>query len=359
MPEQNDYYRLLQIWREASPETIEGAYRRLSEAAGDNPERRRELDEAYAVLSDPERRAEHDRQLADQAARVAPDAEMVQPAANVPAEARNGEPEVVLRDAGPAPVAAGSGGGGFNVRLLGVLVGVLFLTIAVSAALIGFALIQDDGDKYPSDRAPEDYDLAAMQLRNADLPTGMVLQQADDASNEEWAAALAQGDDPQARLQQLEALGRQRGYRAIYAWEDPSKHFGGPVFIATQSTLYEDARSAAESMEGVNYCGTLIDPNDTANVIKDFPVPNLGEGATGFQVLQPIQIADGLYEQVVETLVCFRTGRVLHVVSETSLTDGADVGLTYRLAQSMLRRVDESFEGKGAPLDGTPTQPPG
>jgi curved DNA-binding protein CbpA len=65
-----DLYRILQVHPEADPEVIQAAYRRLAQrhhpdAAGGSESRMAELNAAYAVLIDPVRRAEYDRQRAD------------------------------------------------------------------------------------------------------------------------------------------------------------------------------------------------------------------------------------------------------------------------------------------------------
>lgn len=71
----NDFYRLLQVHPEADQEGIEAAYQRLAakfdpEAAPDDPAiaaalsaARLEIDEAYAVLSNPDERAAYDASL--------------------------------------------------------------------------------------------------------------------------------------------------------------------------------------------------------------------------------------------------------------------------------------------------------
>jgi DnaJ-class molecular chaperone len=64
-----DHYRVLQVTRDAEPEVIERAYRALARkhhpdrAAGDKQRahsRMQEVNEAYRVLSDPERRRHYD-----------------------------------------------------------------------------------------------------------------------------------------------------------------------------------------------------------------------------------------------------------------------------------------------------------
>jgi len=68
MTDKKDYYTVLGIPREASPDAIRTAYRKLAKQyhpdvnkAPDAEERFKEINEAYAVLSDEERRAAYDR----------------------------------------------------------------------------------------------------------------------------------------------------------------------------------------------------------------------------------------------------------------------------------------------------------
>lgn len=70
-PPGTDHYEVLHVARHASPPVIEAAYRALARKhhpdAGTEPDERRmmQLTWAYAVLSDPARRARHDAELAD------------------------------------------------------------------------------------------------------------------------------------------------------------------------------------------------------------------------------------------------------------------------------------------------------
>src|SRR3989337_2192126 len=68
MPTKRDYYEVLEVGRSASPEELRRAYRRLAKQYhpdvnedDSSEERFKEINEAYAVLSDEERRASYDR----------------------------------------------------------------------------------------------------------------------------------------------------------------------------------------------------------------------------------------------------------------------------------------------------------
>lgn len=70
-----DHYKLLQVRRDASPEVIAAAYRRLMRDAhpdtGGDAEGAKQLNLAYEVLSNPERRAAYDRTLGTGPSRAA------------------------------------------------------------------------------------------------------------------------------------------------------------------------------------------------------------------------------------------------------------------------------------------------
>jgi curved DNA-binding protein len=66
-----DYYRILQVHSLAEPEVIESAYKRLARKyhpdvnkAKDAENRMKQINEAYEVLKDPDKRKQFDAQLA-------------------------------------------------------------------------------------------------------------------------------------------------------------------------------------------------------------------------------------------------------------------------------------------------------
>jgi hypothetical protein len=50
--------------------------------------------------------------------------------------------------------------------------------------------------------------------------------------------------------------------------------------------------------------------------------------------------------------VCFRTGRIVHVVQEASLPGLEDIASSFRHARTMLAHVDEAFENPRPAEDG-------
>jgi DnaJ domain len=88
-PERRNLYRLLQVQPEAPVEVIKASYRALMTTLrahpdlGGSPELAAQLNDAYAVLSDPERRAAYDRTLKRRTAKAAQPASGEAPAARL------------------------------------------------------------------------------------------------------------------------------------------------------------------------------------------------------------------------------------------------------------------------------------
>ncbi|MCC7090204.1 MAG: hypothetical protein IT295_13690 [Dehalococcoidia bacterium] len=193
-----------------------------------------------------------------------------------------------------------------------------------------------DGRDYPASFGDDDYDLAAMALRAADLPAGFEAQEIESPAfdNENWAI-IFDTNDPEAKQAQLEAQGRLTNHVAAFAPEAL-----GPVLALTNvSTLYTDAEAARQSLEKFA-CGLPI--NDSIQ-LEPFLVPHIADGATGFFVRQQ---NDGS-TTFVDTTLCFRTGRILHAIQQTSIPGVEDIALSIRLANSMLERIDAEFADLG------------
>ncbi|MGF7144946.1 diguanylate cyclase (GGDEF)-like protein [Anaerotaenia torta] len=81
MQQTNDYYKILQVHYQAEPEIIESAYKRLARKyhpdvrpGNDNDDRMQLINEAYSILSDPEKRKEYTRLWENRNLRPAPQA---------------------------------------------------------------------------------------------------------------------------------------------------------------------------------------------------------------------------------------------------------------------------------------------
>jgi len=201
------------------------------------------------------------------------------------------------------------------------------------------------GSKYPTNRPDSSYDLQAMSLAQEDLPAGYLQQDQRIFNNQDWAGVVGNPNaDPASTQKKLDAEGRITGAATIYSWDNPSEHLGKPYQIATQSTLYKTAADASTALKQV--CDL---PIDQTNPLSDFKVSGLGDESTGFMSTSQVQ---GFGDSV-DTAICFRTGRVIHAVVQSGLDGTQDVALDYRLAQKMLARVQDAFNGKT-----TGTRPP-
>lgn len=198
------------------------------------------------------------------------------------------------------------------------------------------------GPSYATNKSDDSYDLQAMALAEEDLPAGYLQQDTRIFNNQDWAAVMPPGDDPQGVQSKLDAEGRISGAAAIFSWDNPSEHLGRPYQIATQSTLYTNASDASKALQQY-FCDLLIDPTNPQ--ITDFKVTGLGEEAVGFMATTPVQG----FGNSVDVAVCFRTGRILHAVVQSGLEGTQDVALDVRLAQKMLARVDDALNGRTTP----------
>lgn len=215
---------------------------------------------------------------------------------------------------------------------------------AAGAGLLAMTLLFaacSDSHSYPDFENPDDYALDQMALPAAELPDGFNLEpQASEAlNNEDWAGVIAP-DDPEAKVTQLVAQKRVRSHLTYYVREDPTQALAKPITITSQSTLFETEEAAKESASTL--CGILIsDPE--AQTVEEFKVPKLGDQSAGFFDSKTDFLGVGL---AIDTVVCFRTGRVVHAIVQTGFNGSQDIGLSVRLARRMLDRVEAVFSGK-------------
>ncbi len=191
----------------------------------------------------------------------------------------------------------------------------------------------DGGRHYPASFGDSDYDLAAMALRASDLPGGFEAQDVPDPAfdNESWALFF-ETNDPEAKQAQIEAQGRLTNHVSAFS----PAGLGRVLAVTNVSTLYTDNEAARQALEKFA-CGLPI--NDSIQ-LEPFLVPEIADGATGFFVRQE---NDGS-TTFVDTTLCFRTGRIVHAIQQTSIPGVEDIALSIRLANSQLKRVDEVFD---------------
>jgi hypothetical protein len=220
----------------------------------------------------------------------------------------------------------------------------LLVLSALIAGLVAF-VTADSGTEYPLRLANDDYDLAAMALRERDLPAGLVLAGKIEFDNEEWAMII-DDVDPESRIRQLEAQRRVRNHVTIFAWpEGGTFHLAKTLSVIAQSTLYETEAAARDSVAGL--CGLRLDERLP---VDEFPVPRIGQDAVGFFVTS----TDPQIGKSIETVFCFRTGRVVHGIVQNALDGAQDMRLVVNLARRMLVRVENVFAGRPDPVDDDP-----
>jgi len=206
-------------------------------------------------------------------------------------------------------------------------------------ALIAFGALFlaacDSGTDYPTDLGDDEYHLEDMALRQEDLPAGFEQTEGFSFSIEEWAEVFG-SDDPEATARQLEAQGWLRNW----VTESVPPRFGPTLNVRSVSTLYNNEQSAKDSTEKFA-CGLPVGLNVQ---LDPFIVPKLGEQSNGFFHEEEI---DENGTTLMYTTVCFRTGRIVHVVQQASLPGLEDIRGSLRHARIMLGHVDDAFEGRG------------
>ncbi len=219
----------------------------------------------------------------------------------------------------------------------------VFALIVASALVLGAC--GGDSRSYPVDIDDEEFDLPIMQLGEEDMPfEGMVLAVSDAFDNEDWAEIFARQDpfiEPEQRLGQFEAQGRVLGHLALYSWDDPMRNLGKVFQVESHATIYQDAEAASNAIS-LRACGLLIGDD---RPLDPFDVPHVADESAGFFHRRDT----GTLGIAVETVVCFRTGRLVHAVVENGLDGTQDVERTIGLAERKLEYVDAAFDGTDPP----------
>ena len=241
----------------------------------------------------------------------------------------------------PTHVATGSS----NAALIPIIGGLLLVVGAVVVALLAY-LDRDSGDRYPSNRGDDEYDLASMALRSIDVPAGLTLATTLEFNNAEWSEIVG-AEDPEMKKAQLDSQKRIRNQLAFFTWPDntTTEHLGQTLSVTSQSTLFE-TDDAAEA-ETNRLCGLLI---NEADPLEEFDVPKLADQSVGFTVTSNQEGIGKSYE----VAICFRTGRIVHGVVQSGLEGTQDIGLVVRMARRMLAHVNSTFDGNPEPLDPAP-----
>ncbi len=183
---------------------------------------------------------------------------------------------------------------------------------------------------------PDDaYPLEDMLLDLDDLPLRMDDQNTSTFDNDDWAQ-LFDVDDLRGKVNQLEARGRINAAVREFSWTSAFP-LAGPWFITVQSTLYTDVDAARDSLS--LFCGTVTDER-TATDVSEFWVADIGDGVQGLILGEQVE-GPG---RIVETIVCFRTGRVVHAVLLQGLDGSEDIALSVRIARRMYEHVSAVFE---------------
>jgi hypothetical protein len=229
----------------------------------------------------------------------------------------------------------------------------LFRALALSAGIAALMLFAACGSDrtYSASKGDDDYNLAAMALTQADMPAGLEEVELPDHvfDNESWAGLFG-ADDPAAKQKAYESQGRLKTYLALFQ----AQQFGRILSVTSYSTLYTDVNAAIEAQSKWD-CGI---PLNDGVVPSPFTPVQIGDKSTGFITASYNTNADDPSQnfggQFSDANLCFRTGRILHVVQQSSVPGVEDLALLTQLGDRMLGHVNDAFDGK-TPV---PTTPP-
>jgi hypothetical protein len=224
----------------------------------------------------------------------------------------------------------------------------VFIVSIALMALAAFLLAGCRGGgsrTYPVDLPDEDHDLPAMQVSENDMPfEGMQLAIADSFTNEEWARAFATQNpllDYEQKVIQLDAQGRVLGHLALFSWPDPTRNLGKILQVESHAIIYRDEEAASNAIS-LRACGLLIGDD---RPLEPFDVPRVADESAGFFHRSDF----GMLGTAVDTIVCFRTGRLVHAVVQNGLDGTQNIERAVEMAQRKLQYVDAAFDGTDPP----------
>lgn len=219
-----------------------------------------------------------------------------------------------------------------HVRRASLRLPLLPLLAALGLGLLSACATEEEA--FRADLPDDAYPLEAMLLSLDDLPIAMDNANTNTFDNPSWAQ-LFNEENLRGKITQLDARGRVTGAMREFSWSG-SFALGGPAFITVQSTLYSDVEAAEDSLS--LFCGALVDERGATD-FTEFWVASIGDGAQGLLLGEQVE---GL-GRLVKTMVCFRTGRVVHAVAQNGLDGSQDIALSVRIAHRMYDQVRTVF----------------
>ena len=128
---------------------------------------------------------------------------------------------------------------------------------------------------------------------------------------------------------------------ALFSWDEPMRNLGKVLQVESHATIYRDVEAASNAIS-LRACGLLIGDD---RPLDPFDVPHVADESAGFFH----QTDTGALGIVVDTVVCFRTGRLVHAVVANGLDGTQDIDRTVAMAERKLEYVDAAFDGTDPP----------
>ncbi|MDZ7729252.1 MAG: hypothetical protein U5Q44_14290, partial [Dehalococcoidia bacterium] len=115
---------------------------------------------------------------------------------------------------------------------------------------------------------------------------------------------------------------------ARFGWDTPLEHLGRTQEVRWRTTLYSGAEAASSAI-AQRACGVFIGDDRPLDQLE---VPPLADESAAFAH----ETSRDPLGSFVDTVVCFRTGRVVHAVVQNGLDGTQDLEATLELARRKL-----------------------